>query len=68
MKPLNRQSEGLSVQEGCVLWGSRVIVHKKRQKEILKLLHDGHSVISRMKGIARSFVWWHGLTMILKKW
>ena len=29
MKPFNRCSHELSVQDGCVLWGNRVIVPKK---------------------------------------
>ena len=32
MKPFNHRNEELSVQEGCVLWGSKVIMPKKEQK------------------------------------
>ena len=35
---------------------------KRGQQEVLELLHEGHPGISRMKGIARSIVWWPGLT------
>ena len=64
MRPFNRRSEELSVQDGCVLWGSRVIIPKKGQQgaRVLELLHDGHPGISRMKGIVRSIVWWPVLT------
>ena len=62
MRLFNRRSEELSVQDGCVLWGSRVIIPKKGQQGVLELLHDGHPSISRMKEIARSIVWWPGLT------
>ena len=62
MRPFSQRSEELSVQDGCVLWGSRVSIPKKGQQGVLELLHDGHPGISRMKGIARSIVWWPGLT------
>ena len=48
----NRKNE-LSVQSGCILWGSRVVVPKQGQKKTLELLHEGHLGISRMKAKAR---------------
>ena len=51
----------LSVQNGCVLWGSRVVVPPPGRAPILRLLHEGHPGISRMKALARSVVWWPGL-------
>ena len=56
----NRKDE-LSVLDGCLLWGSRIIVPKIGQDSILKQLHDTHPGISRMKALARSFVWWPGM-------
>ena len=41
----------LSVQNGCVLCGSRVVVPPPGRAPILKL----------MKALARSVVWWPGL-------
>ncbi|XP_058038753.1 uncharacterized protein K02A2.6-like [Ahaetulla prasina] len=48
----------LSVQGGCLLWGDRVVVPEKLRKKVLELLHEGHPGIVRMKGLARSYVWW----------
>lgn len=39
---------------GCVLWGARVVVLKKRRNIVLKQLYHTHPGISRMKGLARS--------------
>ena len=55
----------LSVQNGCVLWGSRVVVPPPGRAPILRLLHEGHPGISRMKALARSVVWWPGLDVEL---
>ena len=43
----------LSVRDGCVLWGARVVVPKKGRATLLKHLHYTNPGISRMKGLAR---------------
>ena len=58
MKMYQSRKLELSVQDGCLLWGSRVIIPKPGRAQILALLHDGHPGISKMKGLARSYVWW----------
>ena len=52
-----RQTE-LSVQDGCILWGIRVIIPKAGQFEVLQELHEAHPGATRMKELARMFVWW----------
>ena len=41
-----------------ILWGSRVIIPRSWQRKVLKLLHEGHPGMTRMKGLARSYFWW----------
>ncbi len=57
----DKQNE-LSIIEGCLLWGSRVIVPKPYQEAVLTQLHEGHQGIVRTKNLARMYVWWPGLT------
>ena len=40
--PFTRRNEELSLQDGCVLWGSRVIIPTKLRKALLTELHAGH--------------------------
>ena len=61
MKPFNRRKNELSIQDGCILWGTRVVIPKKGQSKVLDQLHEGHPGMSRMKGLAQSIVWWPGI-------
>lgn len=60
MHPYTSRKNELLVLDGCALWGSRVIVPPAGHSKVLEELHDGHPGISRMKGLARSLVWWPG--------
>ena len=40
------------------MWGIRVIVPSKQQHHILQKLYRDHPRCSRMKSLARSFMWW----------
>jgi hypothetical protein len=60
-QPFNRRRNELSLQDGCLLWGNRVVVPSSIHSNVLEELHAGHPGISRMKGIARGVVWWPGI-------
>ena len=55
-----RESE-LTVCDGNLIWGSRVVVPKEIRKQLLKELHAAHSGIVRMKSLATGHFWWPGM-------
>ncbi|KAL5517655.1 hypothetical protein EMCRGX_G003243 [Ephydatia muelleri] len=60
-QPYEQRKHELSVEDGCVLWGSRVVIPPAGREAVVRLLHEGHPGISRMKALARGVVWWPGL-------
>ncbi|PIK46177.1 hypothetical protein BSL78_16969 [Apostichopus japonicus] len=56
-KPYFQRRNELSVEDGCLLWGNRVIVPKQGRTQILNELHGSHPGIARMKSLARMLVW-----------
>ena len=56
----NRRTE-ISVEDGCLLWGTRRIVPSKGREKVLVVLHEAHPGITRTTSLARSYLWWPGL-------
>ena len=57
-KPFNSRKDELSILDGCILWGARVVVPPPGQKSVLEELHETHLGVSKMKALARSYIWW----------
>ena len=51
----------LSIDNGCLLWGLRVVIPHVLRSRVLSMLHDGHPGMTAMKQLARGVVWWPGL-------
>ena len=61
LKPYQLRQQEIGAQNGCLMWGIRVIVPKSLQQRLLECLHENHPGITRMKAVARSYVWWNGI-------
>lgn len=58
LKIFHRRREELTTHLGILMWGSRVVVPEKLQQQLLQVLHEGHIGVVKMKGLARSHMWW----------
>lgn len=58
LKPYFNKRNSLAIENNCVFYGSRVVVPESLKKNVLKVLHENHLGIVRMKMVARSYAWW----------
>ena len=58
---LSKRTE-LSLYDGCVLWGTRVVIPKPGRAAVLTELHEDHPGIAKMKSLSRMYVWWPGIS------
>jgi len=67
LQPYFCRRQELSTNQGCVIWGTRVVIPQALRPQILSELHAGHLGIVRMKTLARSYVWWPKLDSQLEE-
>uniref|UniRef100_A0A3B3TFN7 Gypsy retrotransposon integrase-like protein 1 n=1 Tax=Paramormyrops kingsleyae TaxID=1676925 RepID=A0A3B3TFN7_9TELE len=67
MKVYHRKRDELSVEQGCVLWGTRVVTPMRLRTAVLREIHGGHPGIVRMKSNARQYVWWPSIDSHIEK-
>ncbi|GFR29767.1 hypothetical protein TNCT_40401 [Trichonephila clavata] len=53
-KDLQGREAQYTIEDGCIIYGQKVCIPKKFQKNVLEELHAGHLGIVKMKAIARS--------------
>uniref|UniRef100_A0A183C855 RNA-directed DNA polymerase n=1 Tax=Globodera pallida TaxID=36090 RepID=A0A183C855_GLOPA len=54
----HRRKEEISIVDNCLMLGERIIIPRSLQKYVLRMLHQGHPGIKRMKSLARIHVYW----------
>ena len=66
VKPYYTISPEISLHEGLLMRGNRIIIPTSLQKSVLTQLHTGHQGIRKCRERARQSVWWPGLSRQLE--
>ena len=61
LSPFCKRYTELSILDGCILWGSRVVILSVFRQSFLQELHTSHLGMSRMQSLACSYFSWPGL-------
>jgi hypothetical protein len=62
LQPYFKLQDDLSVDEGLVLYKTRICIPKSQRRDVLKRLHASHQGVERTKRRARQTVFWPGIT------
>jgi transposase InsO family protein len=58
LKIFYNRRENLQQVQGCLTYGSRIVIPSAHRKRTLVQLHRGHPGMDRMMALARSYVYW----------
>ncbi|XP_045188468.2 uncharacterized protein K02A2.6-like [Mercenaria mercenaria] len=61
LKPYFIRRNELSVDNGVILWGLRVVIPEPYREQLLSELHEKHMGMCKMKALARSYLWWNNI-------
>ena len=67
LEPYSSRRLELSSYEGCIMWGTRIVIPPPGRQAVLQELHEGHPGITRMKAPARMYVWWPRINTDIEK-
>jgi len=58
VRPYFHKRTQLTIRNGCLLWGLRVMIPERHHHKVMKLPHSGHPGMTQMKSLARLHIWW----------
>ena len=63
---MKRKKGSLSIGDGFIVYGNRIVIPEDCQTDILKILHESHQGFDKCNEVAKGAVWWPNLARDLK--
>jgi hypothetical protein len=67
LEPYKRVVSQLSVSDGVICKGNKIVVPPELQRRVVRLCHKSHQGIAKTKSFARSFCWFPGIDAAIEK-
>jgi len=67
IKQYFQYQDKLSINEGVIMYGPRILIPANQRKEALEALHLGHQGIIKCRERAKSSLWWPGISIDIKQ-
>ncbi|UYV76696.1 K02A2.6-like, partial [Cordylochernes scorpioides] len=67
IKPYNRIKNEITIVRNCLFFGNRMIIPDSLREYVLKIIHENHIGVNKMKTLARSSVYWPGMDEQIEK-
>ena len=65
--PLVRKKLVMNNEQGCLVWGVRMVIPANLRQKSLKDVHETHPGVSCMKPFGRSCIWWEDMDRDIEK-
>lgn len=60
LRPYLSRRDELTLEKGCIIWGTGVVNVIELRRVVLQMLHNGHMGIVKTKSFAR-YIYWPGI-------
>uniref|UniRef100_A0A1I8C268 RNA-directed DNA polymerase n=1 Tax=Meloidogyne hapla TaxID=6305 RepID=A0A1I8C268_MELHA len=58
----------LEVIEDCIIFNGKIVIPKSLIKSVLKILHETHPGVNKMKGVAREYMYWPSMAKDIEEY